>query len=71
MGSELAPPERSTFITLDPCHPRRHYSGHLRQLHEQAHGRGAPRAALGPEYHIILGWVAPAVYELMEPIGKR
>ena len=31
------------------------------QFHEQAYGGGALRADVGPDYHIVLGWVAPTL----------
>jgi hypothetical protein len=39
---------------------------------EYEHGRVeevAPRTAIGPEYHVVLGWVAPALKEVEEKMA--
>ena len=40
------------------------------QLHEQAHGRGAPRAAIGPKYHVVLGWIASAFEKVEKEVAS-
>ena len=40
------------------------------QLHEHAHGGGAPRAAVGPEYHVVLGWVASAFEKVEKEVAS-
>ena len=40
------------------------------QLHEQAQGGGTPRTAVDPEYHVVLGWVAPAFKKVEKEVAS-
>ena len=40
------------------------------QLHEQAQGGGTSRTAVDPEYHVVLGWVAPAFKKVEKEVAS-